>query len=142
MRGRVVVKRSQPLRRGRGLKPTGAIKPKKRSASEFQRIYGSRERVEFVKALPCVGCGRDWEHTRVPIDNAHIENGGVGRKADYTKIVPLCSRTAPKFSCHDRFHRHGREDLEMWAGINLETAAAETERLWLAHTQRSEDDAA
>lgn len=134
-------RRSPTPRSSRPMKKT-RLKPKKRSAAEYARIYGSKARVEFVKAMPCVGCGRDWEHTRVPIDNAHIENGGVGRKADYTKIVPLCSRAAPKFSCHGRFHRHGREDLEIWAGINLETAAAQTEAAWLAHTQRSEDDAA
>lgn len=136
-----MIPRTKSLRRGpgpqrkAGVKRGGRIKPKPRSAAEYARIYGSKERVEFVKSLPCVGCGRDWEHTRVPIDNAHIENGGTGRKADHTKIVPLCSPTAPKFSCHGRFHRHGREDLEMWAGINLETAAAETEAAWQAHSQ-------
>lgn len=131
------LRRTKPMKRGR-------IKPKKRKASEFARIYGSKERVEWVKSLSCVGCGRNWDTTCVPIDNAHIETGGMGRKADYDKIVPLCSRLAPKFSCHGRFHRHGRDDLEMWAGINLEVAAAETEARWQSFLQQqdNEDDAA
>lgn len=126
--------RRTPLKRG---KPLNRVNRKRRQ-SEFARCYGSVERVEWVKSLPCVGCGRNWATTRVPIDNAHIETGGTGRKADYTKIVPLCSPHAPKFSCHGRFHRHGRVDLEMWAGIDLEKAAAETERLWLEQ-QDTED---
>lgn len=62
--------------------------PKKRNAkrrvTEFARCYHSRKRVLFVKGLPCIICGHG------PCDNAHIENGGAGRKADYAKIVPLC----------------------------------------------------
>lgn len=82
----------------------------------------------FVKALPCVVpfCGP-------PCENHHIENGGTGRKSDYTKIAPLC------LLHHEQCHHIGRQSFESVYGINLEAAAAETERLWL---QRQEDDAA
>lgn len=62
------------------------MRPKKRSASEYARIYGSRERVERIKAMPCTvpGC------VRRPSENAHIENGGMGRKAGWETVLPLC----------------------------------------------------
>lgn len=85
--------------------------------------------MEFVKSLPCASCGR----TGTYIDNAHIETGGMSRKADYDKIIPLCGRFAPKFSCHVRLHNHGREDLELWGGFNLDSCAAATEKAWLNH---------
>jgi hypothetical protein len=65
------------------------IKPKRRTASEFRRIYGSKERVRRMKMRPCDGCGRvpteEW-----PNDNAHTENGGMGRKAGWETVVTLC----------------------------------------------------
>lgn len=74
------------MKRGTPLKRTGRIKPKKRSASEFRRIYGSRKRVEAIKAMPCTvpNCPGG------PCHNAHTENGGMGRKAGWETIVPLC----------------------------------------------------
>lgn len=62
------------------------LRAKKRSASEFRRIYGSRERVKAIKAMPCTvpHCAR------TPCDNAHLTNGGTGRKADWDTIAPLC----------------------------------------------------
>jgi hypothetical protein len=73
----VTLKRKVPIQRGR-------MKRKSRSASEFQRIYGSKKRVEWIKAHGCLACAR------TPCENAHTENGGMGRKADAATIVPLC----------------------------------------------------
>lgn len=58
----------------------------KRRAKEFTRCYGSEERVTQIKALPCAvpGCSRQ------PSDNAHVCNGGMGRKADWEWVVNLC----------------------------------------------------
>lgn len=105
------------------------IKAKKRTKAEYERIYHSEARVQFVKRLPCVGCGR----VLIPklMDNAHIEPGGVGRKADYDKIVPLCNKFAPTYSCHGYFHSTGRAFVEKLYGINLEELAEETQRAWL-----------
>lgn len=111
-----------------------AIVRRRRTKREFARIYGSKDRVLFVKGLKCCCCGRTgWT------ENAHIENGGMGRKADYTKIIPLCGRLAPKFSCHLRLHLHGREDLELWGGINLDTEAQVCELRWLAAYPREQE---
>jgi hypothetical protein len=83
------------LRRGAPMKRTGRIKPRKRSASEFARVYGSRARVAWIKGLPCIACvaasplfgmpGASLSH------NAHTVSGGQGRKADAATIVPLCA---------------------------------------------------
>lgn len=70
------------------LKRKTGLKPKRRKPSEYARIYGSRARVEAIKRMRCAvpGCGLG------PCHNAHIRNGGMGRKSDWTDIVPLCGR--------------------------------------------------
>ena len=99
------------------------IKPKKRSKSEFARIYGSKARVAFVKSLPCVvnnlGLCSVWER-----ENAHIEGEGIGRKAGFDRIVPLC------FGHHRELHLMGLAPFEIWYSVDLQQAAAETEKLW------------
>jgi hypothetical protein len=89
----VTLKRKAPIQRGR-------MKRKSRSASEFQRIYGSKKRVEWIKAHGCLACAR------TPCENAHTENGGMGRKAGYETIVPLCS------FCHHALHTMGQQSFE------------------------------
>lgn len=97
----------------------------KRRAKEFDRCYHSGDRVRFIRGLPCVVCYRQ------PSENAHIKNGGMGRKSAYTNIVPLCA-----------FH-HGQfdawpaplEDFEGHYMVDLTALAADTERLWQAHVQ-------
>ena len=65
-----------PIQRTTRLARGGPIRKKKRTASEYARIYGSRERVAWVKRRSCVACGDS------PSENHHIENGGEGRKAN------------------------------------------------------------
>ncbi len=76
-----------PLARKSSLKRGGRVKPinAKRRKSEFARTYGSKARVAWVKSLPCLVCGMG------PSENAHVVNGGTGRKGDCYAIVPLCS---------------------------------------------------
>lgn len=105
----------------------------KRQRSEFARCYHSKERVAFVKALPCIVCGHG------PCDNAHIESDGMGRKAHYTKIVPLCCMPsdAPNSPGYERGH-HGRMHrlgvgtfLHQYRNPpDLAAAAAATEKRW------------
>lgn len=122
--------RSRTLSRSSGI----AKKNAKRRQSEFQRTYHSKARVAFVKGLPCVVCGIS------PCDNAHIEGGGMGRKADYDKIVPLCRVPAdhpfgPGYSRghHSRFHDVGVKTFAADYRLDLPALAAETERKWQAH---------
>lgn len=88
------------------------------TAKEFARVYGSPERAEFVKGLPCCACGR-W-----PSDNHHTENGGMSRKAGYLTIVPLCGM------CHRLLHNVGKKSFETRYGLSLPTQAKLTEMLW------------
>lgn len=81
--------------RKRPIKKSGRVKPKKRSASEFARIYGSKKRVVWVKSLPCavwIAVELFGIETRCegPVVNAHTVTGGMGRKADAKTIAPLC----------------------------------------------------
>jgi hypothetical protein len=108
--------RGQPMQRG------GRIKPKKRGAADFARIYGSPQRLEWVKALPCLArelLSRPGE-CEGEIQNAHSVVGGMGmgNRAEYDPsdyIAPartdeqsvqlLASNTSRKF--------HGLMDAAM-----------------------------
>jgi hypothetical protein len=100
------VKRT-PLKRKTKLVTKTKPKAKKRTENDYARIYGSRERVAWVQAQPCIACNR------IPSENAHIRSGGTGRKADYTQIVPLCR------SCHTLQHQKG------WKALGLNVARLE-----------------
>lgn len=73
-----------------------------------------------MKRRVCVGC---WSLDHA-IENHHTEGGGVGRKADYTTIIPLC---AP---CHREWHDHGRATFEAKHQMNATTEAARVEYAW------------
>lgn len=70
------------------------IKAKKRTAADSRRIYGSKERVRWVRRQPCVCCetvtGRNHNH--------HVVTGGTGFKADFDKIASVCP------TCHVLHH--------------------------------------
>lgn len=107
-----IQKRTKP-KRGKA-----AIVRRRRTKREFARIYGSKARVKWVQSLPCLLC----ENT--PSQNAHIETGGTGRKADYDKIVPLC------YWAHRLLHTMGRSTFERCEKIDLAYHAAATQRQW------------
>lgn len=79
-RGEAELARRTELKRGRRLRR------KRRSAEEFARIYYSPEFIFFCHAmLLCCVCGApdpEW---------AHMESGGMGRKADAVHGAPLCA---------------------------------------------------
>jgi hypothetical protein len=103
------------------LKRSGPIRSVnfERHEREWGRAYHSLERVQFVKRLPCAVCGVRRSH------NSHTENGGKGRKGDYTTIIPLC-RTH-----HDELdNTNGREAFAEKYAIDLAGTAAITEERW------------
>ena len=104
-----------------------------RRRKEWARAYGSKERVAFVKSLPCATC-----HATEGIENAHIRTGGKGRKADYVAIVPLCRSNSYGEGCHNYLHRVGRASFEWAWGIDLDAAAAATEKAWVEFQGRTE----
>lgn len=112
--------RRTPLKRRKRVNP---VNPERRER-EFARAFGSLERCYYVSQLACVV---PWCRQRGPMENAHIETGGVGRKADATKVVPACEphhRTGP-IAMH-----HGIETFQDEYAIDLEEAARLTEESW------------
>lgn len=100
---------------------------RKRRASEFQRAYGSKARVAFVRSLPCVAALSVRWPCFPGAENAHVGTGGRGRKADAARIVPLCPNH------HRELHNLGRDEFERRRILNLDWHAAETERAWQIH---------
>ena len=91
-----------------------------RTAAEKRRIYGTKERIAWFKTLPCVICG-----TPGPCDMAHSVSGGMGRKADYTTLVPLCG------VCHREQHQMGTKSFEARYGVSLTDRAAQIQQAWI-----------
>ena len=105
-----------------------------RARLEFERKYGSLERVLFIKhALVCivVGC---W---RRDIECAHGDDGKEGAyKAGYLTINPICS-------VHHRTHARSYHNLGSQAaferewlapeGLTWAICAADTEERWRLH---------
>lgn len=98
---------------------------RKRRTKEWLRTYGSDERVKWVKSLTCLVYSPGF--CEGPIENAHTESGGCGRRADADTIVPLC-----KFH-HAQLHWCGRGVWEESREISLAACALETERRWQSH---------
>lgn len=68
---------------------------RERKAKLFAAQFGSAERVEAIKSLPCVVCGK------VPTENAHLKSRATG--GTWRDVTPLCvlhHRTG-KFSLHN-----------------------------------------
>jgi hypothetical protein len=96
-----------------------------RRKSEWQRCYGSKERVAWVKSRPSVASGKG------PCVNAHTRSDGAGRKADACWIVPLTDAE------HRELHRIGVASFEARYGINLEFMAAQTAMAYADHLNRN-----
>jgi hypothetical protein len=117
------------LRRKTPLKGTGRIKPKKRTAREFTRIYGSKAFGAFIRLMPCWACGYAGPTPRVL---AHTENGGMGRKADASTCIALCN------VCHTKQHQSGWGSIAMTAE-SRKRAAEQTWAAWEAKRGTEED---
>lgn len=98
------------------------VAKKKRTPSEFRRIYGSRERVKWVKTLDCLAEG---PYCDGPIHGHHVITGGTGRKADAKFIVPLCE------GHHRELHSEGRHTFEADYRVNLIASAADVSAAWI-----------
>lgn len=113
-------------------KPSGSPRtaPKrKRTKAEKERIYGPPGYVEWCKSQVCVACRRSSR-----CDVAHILSGGVGRKDDWIRTVPLCSDKPYRLGCHSLLHTWGRKSFEVQWGINLEKCALQVQEQWLSFT--------
>jgi hypothetical protein len=102
---------------------------KRNHVSEFHRSYGCAERVEWVRNLPCTFCGRS------PSENAHVTNGGTGRKADADKVIPACadySEDGQKVrGCHFQMdHGIGKGAMAEKYGVDLLEEAQKIDDTW------------
>jgi hypothetical protein len=106
---------------------------RKRKVSEFARVYGSRQRVAWVKRRPCLVANDECR--QYAIENAHVTDDGtkgMGRKSGYRCIAPLCH-------LHHRWlHIQGATWFEERYGVSLAFAAAQTELAFLAFGERAE----
>ena len=106
----------------------GSIKKRrKRKPGEWERIYGSEERVAWVKTLPCLCCDREGTPAD-PIVNAHTKVDGTSRKAGYRWIVPLLDS------------HHKKQGQNGWSAIGLTREVAQkyagyVEELWQEHCE-------
>jgi hypothetical protein len=120
-----------PMKRKTRVRPRNP----KRRASEFARCYGSKERVAFVKSLPCiVRRSLSFAVCDGEIHNHHTKNDGIGRKGPASSIVPLCSRH------HELLHEGGSEAFSDAYGLPLNALAADTERRWQRHQRERGDE--
>jgi len=103
-----------------------------RKQTEFQRTYGSRARVKFVKSLPCSACG-----VRGLSENAHVCGpAGLGRKGAATTIAPLCGMyfglAGASIGCHRLFDEYPAAFATRFPRFERVKAAADTAARWLA----------
>ncbi len=111
---------------------------RKRKAANMKRAYGPVERREWVKRQACANCHttRGIAYgTEVEIVSAHIVTGGMSRKSEADKTVPLCERKDGR-GCHQI--QHGLNGgwsalLRLDTPEKREAAAATTEAAWQAH---------
>ncbi len=122
-----------PLQRSRTPIARGPVKRKnaKRAKANHARAYGDHAKV--IRKMACLVC--DWPHSEA----AHVGNGGLSRKGDRSKLVPLCGphliwQPAGSFGrfiqvegCHGELHRQGIKTFEREHGVDLASTAA---RLW------------
>jgi hypothetical protein len=113
-----------------------------RDESEFKRIYGGWDRLAWGYGQPCLIVGCDTRDRRPgsvqPIECAHTENGGMGRKADSDRTVFVCWRH------HDELDR-GKKSFDLKYAHRMKVdgvkvhgvreAAEETERAWRRHLE-------
>lgn len=97
--------RKTPIARKTPLRSTRPIRRKPRTKADTVRIYGTPEHQAWLRAHGCLGCARAGTEDR-PHHLHHTANGGKGRKADASTLVPLC------WGCHWLLHQHGPETFE------------------------------
>jgi hypothetical protein len=105
----------------------------KRRASAFAHDYGSKVRVEWIKAQPCVWCVALLPilaicHLRGPRHNAHTgKKPGKGLKSHHSTIVPLCALH------HRKYDRYLKPFDDPAMRAKLEAMAPIVHAGWSAH---------
>lgn len=117
---------------------------RRRREKNLARSYG--EKRAWIVAQPCAVC-----HYPAPSEPAHTSgDGGTGRKASSTYLLPLCPphdepstcyppgvATVSLEGCHRESHRIGVTSFEAKHGVSLVVLAAEHEATWQAFLLQS-----
>jgi hypothetical protein len=106
-----------------------AIKPKKRTPEEMQRIYGG-EYGNWLVTQPCLVSGLAGHQCWGAIRRCHTANGGMSRKADAPTQVPMCD------GAHALQHSIGVKSFEKVYSVDLKASAASYRARWLAEGER------
>lgn len=133
---RTPLARRTPLRGGKALARGKGVRKRNptRRQTEWERAYLSNAYVRFCKGSPCAACG-----SRKGSDAAHGESGGMGRKAGWETLLPLCSGIN---GCHAKQHQSGwlaigmTEEGRRRAAANLRLAFAD----WQASGELADDE--
>ena len=99
-----------------------------RKAKNSLRAYGPAERRDWLTSRPCIICGKPG-----PSEQAHVETGGTGRKANADKTIPACH------DCHQgpQGMHAGIRSFEARHGVDLQLLAAAVERAWQRECART-----
>lgn len=129
-----MIRRNKPIpKRGpkyRERRKRTAAARRARKTDNALRVYGPPARREWMRWQSCLGCGRVGASV-----SAHIENEGKGRKAHYSKTIPLCDGRqffGPQ-GCHQRFDAYERVNGFKRGEAAPQRLAAETEQHWQDH---------
>lgn len=114
--------RKTPLRRSRKPLKRSRIKPRARSRAEKERIYGTPDRIAFLKAQGCLLCDEQ------PVQLHHVRTGGMGKKSGAENQVPLC------VTHHEGVHRFGRKTMEAAYSVDFARSAQEYDEAFRAFT--------
>jgi hypothetical protein len=101
-----------------------AIKPKKRTPEESQRIYGG-EYGDWLVTNSCLVDGIAGHTCFGAIERCHTENGGMGRKGNATTQVPMCR------GAHQLQHTIGVKSFERVFSVDLKASAARYRAEWM-----------
>ena len=85
-------------------KPTAKRGAKAAKArAEHERVYGPEGFGDWIRSQPCAACHHVGHSVQAHVGKV---GKGVGRKADWTQVIPLCrSRPLAIEGCHEKSHR-------------------------------------
>jgi hypothetical protein len=101
----------------------------KRSKKEFAACFHSKERVAWIRNLPCIGCGREGIS-----ENAHSIGGGGSRRAGYETIGPLCGGLD---GCHRKYDTWLAPFDTQESHEIIQRAAMTIQSAWLEYQERA-----
>lgn len=107
---------------------------RERRAANFLRAYGGEERLAWIKAWVCMLWRSAVSDCAGPIEAAHAQTGGMGRKADASALLALCQKH------HQELHQQGARTFEWRYGLSLAECARRTDLAYQRHMEAARGD--